>query len=180
MTAASPDPTPAFLKADGITEQEPASEGRAALRFHCVDRSQPREGPGRRCPSVKPEGHQAESCSDRRRAANGPHPAEAVPLWEQVLSRGNLAQARERRADRRRAGSDGKRPRRCGPAPGEWPEVRSQLEAGIYRPLPARRVLTPNPGRAAHAGGAGCGGSDDLPGHRAGAHAYLQPAFSSP
>ena len=35
-------------------------------------------------------------------------------------------------------------------------------------------------GRPADAGGAGCGGSVDLPGHRAGAHAHLRPAVPSP
>ena len=35
-------------------------------------------------------------------------------------------------------------------------------------------------GRDANAGGAGCGGSVDLPGHRAGAHASLRSAVPSP
>ena len=35
-------------------------------------------------------------------------------------------------------------------------------------------------GRPANAGGAGCGGSIDLPGHRAGALAHLRPALPSP
>ena len=76
----------------------------------------------------------------------GPHPAPAG-LWEQFLSRGNLAEAL-RRVERNAGapGIDGMSTEELRPwLRDHWPEVRSQLEAGTYRPQPARRVMIPKP-----------------------------------
>lgn len=68
--------------------------------------------------------------------------------WGEVFSRENLAAAL-RRVERNAgaAGTDGmtvKELRRW--LHGHWPEVRSRLDAGTYRPLPVRRVTIPKPG----------------------------------
>lgn len=75
-----------------------------------------------------------------------PQPAEAS-LWEQFISRENLAAAL-RRVERNAgaAGIDGMSTKELGPwLKDHWPEVRSQLDAGTYRPLPVRRVMIPKP-----------------------------------
>ncbi len=74
------------------------------------------------------------------------HPAEAS-LWEMVFSRGNLVEAL-RRVERNAgaAGIDGMSSKELGPwLKDHWSRVRSQLDAGIYRPLPVRRVMIPKP-----------------------------------
>jgi len=81
---------------------------------------------------VKPEDYRSERSPSPAPGDTAPHPAGASSLWEQVLARGNLAEA-------------------------------------------LRRVE-----QNAGAAGIGCGGSVDLPGHRAGAHACVRPAFPSP
>jgi group II intron reverse transcriptase/maturase len=68
-------------------------------------------------------------------------------LWEQFLARENLAAAL-RRVERNAgaAGIDGMSTKELGPwLKDHWPEVRSQLDAGTYRPLPVRRVMIPKP-----------------------------------
>ena len=60
-----------------------------------VDRSQPREGPGREGWRVKPEEHRSRAQSIPGAGDTAAHPAEAS-LWEQFLSRGNLAEALRR------------------------------------------------------------------------------------
>ena len=95
---------------------------------------------------MKPEGA-------RRERSNGPapgdtaaHPAEAG-LWEQLLSRENLAAALRRVEQNAGApGIDGMSTKELRPWLFElWPQVRSALEAGTYRPLPVRRVMIPKP-----------------------------------
>jgi RNA-directed DNA polymerase len=95
---------------------------------------------------VKPE-------DARRERSDGPapddtaaHPAEAG-LWERFLSRGNLAEALRRvEQNAGAAGPDGMSTKELRPwLRDHWPEVRSQLEAGTYRPQPVRRVMIPKP-----------------------------------
>src|ERR1700686_3860687 len=71
------------------------------------------------------------------------HPAEAGGLWEQLLARGNLAEALRRVEQNAGApGIDGMSTEELRPwLKDHWPEVRSQLEAGTYRPQPVRRVM---------------------------------------
>ena len=60
-----------------------------------VDRSQPRKGLGREGQRVKPEEHRSERSLSPAPGDTAPHPAEAS-LWEQLLARGNLAEALRR------------------------------------------------------------------------------------
>ena len=103
-------------------------------------------GPGREGRRVKPEDARPERSSDPAPDDTAAHPAEAS-LWEQVFSRENLAKALRRvEQNTGAAGIDGIAPRSCGPGfTVHWPEVRSQLDAGTYRPRPARRVMIPKP-----------------------------------
>jgi RNA-directed DNA polymerase len=74
------------------------------------------------------------------------HPAEAS-LWAQFVARENLAEAL-RRVERNAgaAGIDGMSTRELRPwLRDHWPEVRTQLDAGTYRPQPVRRVVIPKP-----------------------------------
>src|SRR5450432_210341 len=111
-----------------------------------VECSQPREGPGRDGPTVKPEDHRSEQSPSPAPGDTAPHPAEAS-LWELFLSRGNLAEAL-RRVERNAGapGIDGMSTKELRPwLKDHWPQVRSQLDAGTYRPLPVRRVMIPKP-----------------------------------
>jgi group II intron reverse transcriptase/maturase len=96
---------------------------------------------------VKPEDPRPERSSDPAPDGTAAHPANASSLWEQFLSRGNLAEAL-RRVERNAGapGIDGMSTKELRPwLHDHWPEVRSQLEAGTYRPLPVRRVMIPKP-----------------------------------
>jgi group II intron reverse transcriptase/maturase len=75
-----------------------------------------------------------------------PQPADAS-LWEQFVSRENLAEALRRvEQNAGAAGIDGMSTEELRPwLKDHWPEVRSALDAGIYRPQPARRVMIPKP-----------------------------------
>jgi retron-type reverse transcriptase len=75
------------------------------------------------------------------------HPAEAGGLWEQFLARGNLAEALRRVEQNAGApGIDGMSTKELRPwLKDHWPEIRSQLDAGTYRPQPVRRVMIPKP-----------------------------------
>ena len=75
-----------------------------------------------------------------------PHPAEAS-LWEQFLARGNLAEALRRVEQNAGApGIDGMSAKELRPwLKDHWPQVRSQLDTGTYRPQPVRRVMIPKP-----------------------------------
>ena len=71
----------------------------------------------------------------------------AAGLWEQVMSRENLAKALRRvEQNAGAAGLDGMSTKELRPwLPRPLAEVRSQLEAGTYRPQPVRRVMIPKP-----------------------------------
>jgi RNA-directed DNA polymerase len=108
--------------------------------------SQPREGPGWEGRRVKPEGTRPGQSPSPARSDAAPHPAEAS-LWEQLISRGNLAEALRRVEQNAGApGIDGMSTKELRPWLNDhWPQVRSQLEAGTYRPQPVRRVMIPKP-----------------------------------
>ena len=75
-----------------------------------------------------------------------PHPA-AANLWERFLARENLAAALRRvEHNAGAAGIDGMSTKELRPwLRDHWPRVRSQLDAGTYRPRPVRRVTIPKP-----------------------------------
>lgn len=95
---------------------------------------------------MKPEGSPRERSGFPAPAETVPHPARAG-LWEGFLSRGNLARALRRvEQNAGAAGIDGMRTDELRPWLKEhWSEVRAKLEAGTYRPQPARRVAIPKP-----------------------------------
>ena len=95
---------------------------------------------------MKPDDYLSERSDHPAAHETGPHPAE-VSLWEQCLSRGNLAEAL-RRVERNAGapGIDGMSTKELRPwLHDHWSEVRSALEAGTYRPQPVRRVMIPKP-----------------------------------
>jgi RNA-directed DNA polymerase len=96
---------------------------------------------------VKPEDHRSERSRDPAPDDSAAHPAEAGGLWEQFLARGTLAEALRRvEQNAGAAGIDGMSSEELRPwLKDHWPEVRSRLEAGTYRPLPVRRVMIPKP-----------------------------------
>jgi len=108
--------------------------------------SQPQVGPGREDRRVKPEGPRPEHSPSPAPGDTAPHPAEAS-LWELLLSRGNLAEALRRvEQNAGAAGIDGMSTNELRPwLHSHWPEIRSALEAGTYRPQPVRRVMIPKP-----------------------------------
>jgi retron-type reverse transcriptase len=75
-------------------------------------------------------------------------PGLEVSLWEQVLSPENLGRAPWRvRANGGAPGADGMTTEELVPWLREhWADVRLALDAGTYRPSPARRVVIPKPG----------------------------------
>ena len=95
---------------------------------------------------MKPEGPRPEQSPSPAPGDTAPHPAEAS-LWEQFLSRANLAEALRRVEQNAGApGIDGMSTKELRPwLRDRWLEVRSALEAGIYRPQPVRRVMIPKP-----------------------------------
>jgi RNA-directed DNA polymerase len=95
---------------------------------------------------VKPDGSRSERSHDPAPDDTTAHPAKAG-LWEQFLSRGNLAEALRRvEQNAGAAGIDGMSTKELRPwLHDHWPEIRSALEAGIYRPQPVRRVMIPKP-----------------------------------
>jgi group II intron reverse transcriptase/maturase len=96
---------------------------------------------------VKPEDERAERSSDPAPDDTDAHPAWAGSLWERVLSRENLAEALRRVEQNAGApGPDGMSTEELRLwLHRHWPQVRSQLEAGTYRPQPVRRVMIPKP-----------------------------------
>jgi len=68
-------------------------------------------------------------------------------LWELFISRGNLAEALRRvEQNAGAAGIDGMSTKELRPwLQDHWPEIRSALDAGTYRPQPVRRVMIPKP-----------------------------------
>jgi RNA-directed DNA polymerase len=95
---------------------------------------------------VKPEDARPERSNDPAPDDTVAHPAEAS-LWEQFLSRGNLAEALRRVEQNARApGIDGMSTEELRPwLKDRWSQIRSQLDAGTYRPQPVRRVMIPKP-----------------------------------
>ena len=96
---------------------------------------------------MKPDGPRPEQSSSPAPGDTAPHPAEAGSLWEQFLSRSNLAEALRRVEQKAGApGIDGMSTKELRPwLRDDWPRVRSQLDAGTYRPQPVRRVMIPKP-----------------------------------
>jgi RNA-directed DNA polymerase len=111
-----------------------------------VECSQPRKGPGRKGPTVKPEDLRSERSPSPAPSDTAPHPA-TVGLWEQFMARGNLAEALRRVEQNAGApGIDGMSTKELRPwLQDHWPQLRSQLDAGTYRPQPVRRVMIPKP-----------------------------------
>jgi retron-type reverse transcriptase len=68
-------------------------------------------------------------------------------LWELFLSRENVADALRRVEQNAGApGIDGMSTKELRPwLHDHWPEVRSELDAGTYRPQAVRRVMIPKP-----------------------------------
>jgi RNA-directed DNA polymerase len=96
---------------------------------------------------VKPEAPREEQSGFPAPGTADPHPAAAKDLWEKFLSRGNLATAL-RRVERNAGapGVDGMQTTELRSwLHDHWPEVRAMLDAGTYRPQPARRVTIPKP-----------------------------------
>ena len=96
---------------------------------------------------MKPEDAQPERSNDPAPDDTAAHPANAGCLWEQFLARSNLAEALRRVEQNAGApGPDGMSTKELRPwLRSHWPQVRSQLEAGTYRPQPVRRVMIPKP-----------------------------------
>jgi RNA-directed DNA polymerase len=95
---------------------------------------------------VKPEGARSEQSRSPAPSDTAPHPAE-TSLWELLMSRENLVAALRRvEQNAGAAGIDGMSTKELGPwLKDRWPELRSALDAGTYRPLPVRRVMIPKP-----------------------------------
>ena len=96
---------------------------------------------------MKPEDLRSGRSSDPAPDGTVAHPADAGDLWEQFLSRGNLAEALRRVEQNAGApGIDGMSTKELRPwLHDHWPQVRSALEAGTYQPQPVRRVMIPKP-----------------------------------
>jgi RNA-directed DNA polymerase len=95
---------------------------------------------------VKPDSTGPERSPSPAPGDTAPHPAKAS-LWERFLARGNLAEALRRVEQNAGApGIDGMSTQELRPwLKDHWPQVRSQLDAGAYRPQPVRRVMIPRP-----------------------------------
>jgi hypothetical protein len=103
-------------------------------------------GPGGEGLRVKPEDARSERSGSSVPDDTSAHPAEAS-LWERFLARENLAEVL-RRVERNAgvAGIDGMCTKELRPwLKDHWPQVRSRLDAGTYRPQPVRRVMIPSP-----------------------------------
>jgi RNA-directed DNA polymerase len=95
---------------------------------------------------VKPEGTRPERSIGPVPDDTAAHPAEAS-LWELVFSRDNLAKALRRvEQNAGAAGIDGMGTSELRPwLKDHWPLLRTQLDAGTYRPQPVRRVMIAKP-----------------------------------
>ena len=95
---------------------------------------------------MKPEGTQPERSPSPAPSDTAPYPAKAS-LWEQLVSRENLAAALRRVEQNAGApGIDAMSTKELRPwLKDHWPQVRSQLDEGTYRPQPVRRVMIPKP-----------------------------------
>lgn len=81
-------------------------------------------------------------------SAEDVHREQESSLWERMLSKENLLAALNRvEANRGAPGVDGMTTAQLRPwLLVHWPEVRAELDAGIYRPAPVRQVIIPKPG----------------------------------
>jgi RNA-directed DNA polymerase len=95
---------------------------------------------------VKPEDARPERSSGPVPDDTAAHPA-AASLWERFLARENLALALRRvEQNAGAAGIDGMSTKELRPwLHCHWPQLRSQLDAGTYRPQPVKRVMIPKP-----------------------------------
>ena len=96
---------------------------------------------------MKPEAPREEQSGFPAPGEAEPHPAATGDLWEEFLSRENLAAAL-RRVERNAGapGVDGMQTKELRSwLHDHWPEVRAMLDAGTYRPSPTRRVTIPKP-----------------------------------
>ena len=95
---------------------------------------------------MKPEDVRPERSGSPAPGDTAAHPARSG-LWEEVFSRENLARALRRvEQNAGAAGIDGMGTEELRPWLKEhWPQVRSQLDAGSFRPQPVRRVMIPKP-----------------------------------
>ena len=86
---------------------------------------------------MKPDVSPPERSSDPAPDGTAAHPANAGDLWEQLLARGNLAEALRRvEQNAGAAGIDGMSTKELRPwLKDHWPQVRSALEAGTYLSL---------------------------------------------
>jgi RNA-directed DNA polymerase len=97
---------------------------------------------------VKPSSPATERSADPASPETTPHPARVEILWEVFLARDNLARAL-RRVERNGGapGPDGMTVAELRPyLRAAWPEIRTRLDDGTYRPSPVRRVTIPKPG----------------------------------
>ncbi|MFE8957369.1 MULTISPECIES: group II intron reverse transcriptase/maturase [Streptomyces] len=92
-------------------------------------------------PTAERSGRSAHSTEDVHREGES-------SLWERMLSRENLLAALNRvEVNRGAPGVDGMTTAELRPWIAlHWPEVRAELDAGIYRPAPVRQVIIPKPG----------------------------------
>ena len=97
---------------------------------------------------MKPSGAEEERSADPASPEASPHPVRAGDLWEVFLSADNLARALRRvEVNRGAPGPDGMGTTELRPhLKAAWPGLRASLDAGTYRPSPARRVTIPKPG----------------------------------
>ena len=91
-----------------------------------LNAANPARGLGGRVQTVKPEDHRSERSPSPAPGDTAPHPAEAS-LWEQVLARGNLAEALRRVEQNAGApGIDGMSTKELRPwLKDHWPQIRS-------------------------------------------------------
>ncbi len=96
---------------------------------------------------MKPQDARSERSDGPAPHDTAAHPARAGDLWEQALSRENLVRALRRvEANAGAPGIDGMSTQELRPwLQDHWPQVRSALDAGTYRPQPVRRVMIPKP-----------------------------------
>ena len=96
---------------------------------------------------MKLESSRSERSHDPVQDETAAHPAKATGLWEQFLSRQNLAEALKRvERNAGAAGIDGMSAKELRPwLFDHWGQVRSGLDAGACRPQPVRRVMIPKP-----------------------------------
>jgi RNA-directed DNA polymerase len=96
---------------------------------------------------VKPEAPREEQSGFPAPGEAEPHPAATGDLWEEFISRENLAAALRRVEQNAGApGVDGMKTTELRSwLSDHWPEVRAALDTGTYRPSPTRRVTIPKP-----------------------------------